>query len=115
MKTIEDVKVDINEVNELLKSKDEIKKSKLNKLKDRLKFYRDMILYLETNPNSEYLLKELDRLTIKKQTIDSQFDFWFKNSKPYGLSLGKSKSLYKKEMGVQNLDLQIKTLTYLLS
>lgn len=115
MKTTLEVKNEIEKNRiELKEYPKDIFKSKHNKITKEIKRLYSMQLYLETNPKEEFIKADLKRLRARKKNIDEGFAAWLENYIPSKVGANK-KSIYRKEMGLKDIEAQIKNLSYLLS
>lgn len=112
MKTIQEVEVEINDILTQIEANKKAKIAKNAKLSNRLDFLKTMKWYLKTNPNEDFIRKELNRVQRLVDLIDDGFDYWFKSS---GMTdKKKARIKYNTELGYDKSKQQIKTLTFLL-
>lgn len=115
MKTISDINLEIDEIiNTLKENKSILTKSETAKLKKRIGYLRTIIMYLETEPNEEFIRSNIRKLKGLLAAKESQYSYWLKNVAPIGLSDKKYKSIYKSEHNLNNVKTQIKNLEFIL-
>jgi hypothetical protein len=79
----------------------------------RLKYLNDCIKYLQSSPDKEFLVKEIQRLEKRIQLINDSFNAWVP-VKDYENEKAKQTD-YNKMHHVKDLKTHLKTLNYLLS
>lgn len=121
MKTAEQVRKEIKEnadalvlINKDIDAKIEVKrnKSRIKALKKENQLLKQCELYLKTSPREEYLRGELQSIKERISSIGSHFGTWC------DFNRGKFKNLnsaYETAMGIPKLQMQVKTLKYLLN
>ena len=82
-----------------------------------LKFLRNVLLYLETNPREEFLTKQLDSLNKQLEAIPEKFQTWIKE---VGVTQYKDKTetqlkaIFQKEMDLKKVKEQASFLNFIL-
>ena len=120
MKTVKEIQKQIKEnanllvaINKDIDDRIEVKRNKATakRIKKENQLLRQCELYIKSNPREEYLKNELKTLKERISSIESHFGEWAETNS------GKFKNLYsayKKAMGIPRIQMQIKTLKYLL-
>lgn len=85
-----------------------------DKAQKRVKWLSDCILYLESSPSEEFLIKKRDQKQKELDFIDKSFVEWQVNT-PGMLRAQNAKSIYNKIMGRQNVSDHLNALEYILS
>lgn len=113
MKTKEQIKTRIDLLN---KQSTELKphlsfedKAQYNKIKKELKFIRDVLRYLETDPTESFVNKQLKMIKDRSASLDSQFVYRGTDSEERKIKYRE----YRKQMELPKMDRQIKTLSYI--
>lgn len=86
-----------------------------NKLSLRVGFLRKCQHYLEGEPREEFVRSEQARMQAKKNKIDVGYGEWKKHQVASNKDDVALKSEYNSLMGMKGINLQLKTLNYLLS
>ena len=121
MKSISEIQTEINGIdgiliaNSKLKSNnsEKLKPAKVKALKKRKDYLKLCIAYLQTNPSQEFVESEKARIENRITLIDKSFT---KTTKDFGLySLyQKAKKEHRKIMEVPKLQMQLKTIDFIL-
>lgn len=111
MKKIESLRLEIaqNEESALYIDCDKKKKSLGRKNKE----LREVIMYLETNPNELFIKSEIVRVNKVIQAKLDGFDYWSKNICDKSVEVNKRKSMFSSQMGISNLKKQLKQLKFI--
>jgi hypothetical protein len=80
-----------------------------NKNKRELKFIREVLMYLETDPTQQFVDKQLKMIKDRSASLDSQFVYNGKDAEERKLRYRE----YRKAMELPKMDRQIKTLSYI--
>jgi hypothetical protein len=112
MKTIQQIKKEIDSILSL--DRNEMKKREYIKHSKRVSFLNTCLMYIESSPDEQFVLKEITRLQNRIDAIKKQqpaFDL-----SPYRNSSEEKKLIesYLKEYRVPELNNQLKTLNYIL-
>lgn len=106
MRSLLDVKTEIETLKEDCKEKG-LKRSQLSRKKKRIKFLAIVQAYLETSPDELYLGREIKRIENRINALVDSFDpTQFKDPK-------EPKKKYEKEMGIPQLQQQLRTLRFI--
>ena len=112
MKSVDAIKKDIDfclvEIHEL--SILETNKT-LKELKNKLKFLRTALSYIESGPNEHFVHSEKVNLLNLVEKINGRFSEWRRNNNIYHSK--NQLKIYRKEMGHINIQEQIKLLEYI--
>lgn len=121
MKTLLDINTEIAAIQEVgadLKqrfysdnTKERKRKRDLKAAQTKATFLKQMVLYLENDPASSFIMQEIRRLTNRKQAILSLMPLEYKS---LGISIPEVKK-WQKEQGIEKINAQLKTLKYILS
>lgn len=109
MKAIEYLQDELTEL--LNTNQDDFTKPQLNRIKKRIQFVRTCVMYLESNPSEDFLNKEASRLKARIGLIADSFKDY---SRPAGVR-GSIRKYYDKEMGVPLLNIQLRTIKFILN
>lgn len=107
--------------NKELLTKDELtpeeKKAKREYKKTRKEydFNVSCLSYVKSAPSEVFLLKEKDRLSTALKTREEAFSVWSRNICPVKVEPKDRKALYRKELGLIQIEKQIKHLNYILA
>ena len=114
MKKIEQLQNEISENIKLMKQKKENNLSyrSIVKKNNNLKFY---LMYLQTNPSEEYLKTQKNSIQKIINSKKSQFNHWSENVCPQNVHVTKRRSLFNKELGINELRNRLQALDYILS
>lgn len=85
-----------------------------NSIVKKDKFLNEILMYLETGPKLEFLLKEKERLSSIIAAKEEQFEYWSKNVCDKSLDVKKRKSTFDRELGIKTLKVQLKTINFIL-
>lgn len=113
MKTISEIN---HEVSELLAKHDPKDKDtrEYKKASRRAKLLRTCAAYLEFNPSTEVIKRHLELVEKKIKQANDGYEIWYKCTIPD--DRGKNpKQTYRNEMDLKTLELQQRSLNYLLS
>lgn len=114
MKTINQIDIEIKN----LLAPFEKQRTRLDKKTEkRVKFLREMRLYLQCNPKEEHVIKERDNQKRKIEIYESRFDFWRDNNKITlkGKDEKEIRAIYNEETELPTRRKQLANLNYLLS
>ena len=109
--------LDINKVTQEISNclssmdNDGLTKGQISKVKNRINFLKIVIRYLESGPSTEFLKKEISRLTNRIQLINDQFADYLP-TQYFEKEKDKLKH-YLKECGVPKLKIQLKALRFI--
>lgn len=121
MKTATELQSEINTILKGFTGEDyyTAEKREINKADRRVKYLKTCLYYLETNPSEKFLLEQLAQLkkSVERIKLPENFEAWKTQEMISDTSLTMPELLtrYKKEMGLKDLETQIKSLQYLLS
>lgn len=126
MKTIEDVKKEQAELKAqfngsdltLIDGVEDADPRGISKARKRMTLLKEVVLYLESNPNKEFVESEQAKISERIRKIKSEFPAWKKaQTKEFLQSMTetKQKSKYHLDMGLKTLNSQLQTLNYILS
>lgn len=116
MKTLKEVNLEIEQKIEEGRNASQTGNSKLyNKLSLRVGFLRKCQHYLEGEPREEFVVSEQKRMDDKKKAIESGYYEWKKFQVASNKDDTALRSEYNALMGMKDINLQLKTLNYLLS
>lgn len=120
MKTILQIKTEIQTITSDIKELCQITdKSKITRLKKRIKWLKDCVLYLENDPDAEYLRQQLFMLTNKRRNVkDRVINSFTEGNKNFDLTSPESKkkiTTAENQQGVKQMTEQIKFIQYLLN
>lgn len=93
-----------------------IKREK-KKVTDQLKFLKDVLAYLETNPREKFVTQQLEKLKARETAINNGFNDWVHSagaSENKDKTTSQLKSIYRKEMDLKKIEHQIKFLIFIL-
>lgn len=79
------------------------------------KLLRSVMLFLEKNPNEEFLKEEKKRIQKIITEKEKQYNYWSSNICDKSIDVSKRKSLFNRELGITKMKSQIKHITYILS
>ena len=111
MKKIESLKLEITQNEEFALFIDCDKKKK--SLGKKNKELREVIMYLETNPNELFIKSEIVRVNKVIQAKLDGFDYWSKNICDKSVEVNKRKSIFNSQMGLTGLRRQLKQLKFI--
>lgn len=114
MKTIEEIKSDIETVIALHPQKDTPKKD-YDAAGRRVYFLRLCINYLERDATEAFIKKMLADMKHKKQVLEDGYGQWLKNFFDPKVDSRNPRTVYNSSNGIANINNQIKALKYLLS
>lgn len=116
MKTIIEIKSEIEQILTVHFDQRKFKKKELDTAKKRLKLLNSTLMYLETNPSTDFVLSESERLkgVIDRINNNSNFANW-KQATPGAYKLKNPISAYRTEMNLKMLKDQLKTLEFIQS
>lgn len=80
-----------------------------SRIKRELKFIREVLRYVETDPTPEFVNKQLKMMKERSSSIESQFVYHGTDKEERKLRYRE----YRKVMELPKMDRQIKTLTYI--
>lgn len=112
MKTIPQIKKEIEEISNTLKTQ-ELKKPEERKLRKKIPYLRTCILYLETTPSPSFLKQEIERIENKITLRMSGFVLEGVDQMPKSFAL-KARKNYEKQYDVPKLREQVRTMRFLL-
>lgn len=78
-------------------------------------FYREILKYLQTDPNEDFISSEKERLSKIIKNKESQYGVWLFNFPNKNLKQSQYKTLFKKEVGIDVLKRQLKNIEFLLN
>lgn len=107
MRTIQSVE---SEMKSLIDNRSQYKPRELSAAKKRMQFLNTCKMYLSDMPSQEFLVKERNRIELRMKLIGDGYDYW-KIFRPRKNMIDD----YNKEMGVDVLMEQLKTIKYLLN
>lgn len=81
---------------------------------NRIRFYKDCKLYLETDPNEESLNKWLNWATETVKSISERYGQWMANN-PSMMLEKSSKQKFESETGIKDLKKRIKTVNFIIN
>lgn len=113
MKTIKEMKVEIADIIHRIKN-EVMKKGIESRLRKRIQFLHTCILYIETNPDKEYIAAQIKmvetKIELRMRGFDeSQFKDWSKRD------FSKMKKIYEKEYDIPKLKTQVSAMKFLIS
>jgi len=108
MKTLKEIKELEDDLRRELREAERSARAGLNRELAHLKMLR---LYLETEPDPEFLKRQLNQLETQYKVLEERFSDW-RVGKVGGIA--ELQARYRSETGMAALRTQIKTLTYLL-
>jgi len=111
MKKIESLKLEITQNEEFALSIDCDKKKK--SLGKKNKELREVIMYLETNPNPSFIKSEIHSIENLIYNKLNQFNYWSKNICDKSVEVNKRKSMFNSQMGLIGLRRQLKQLKFI--
>lgn len=115
MKKLLDLKSVVSEDRKyLIKEGKNIGKLKVKRISKKIKFYSEMIKYLETEPKEEFVVSEIKRLKKIINSKNSQYENWSENVCPTDVPLVKKRALFNKENDIPRLKTQLKNLQFLI-
>lgn len=122
MKSIKDVQYLISEVTRelevLRKNITELNKKatkkKAKELTDRISFYRDIILYLESEPREAYLKEQVEKLTYRIGQVDEKIAYLESISKA-PIALSNQKKSLKAEFNYDKHKRQLEVILFILN
>lgn len=112
MKTIQEIQKEIVDIEKFCAT-DRATKRQMASGAKRIENLRSCIMYLETNPSQEFMLKQLAQLKDKVSIINSGFSSW-KSNNPKDAEVNNPKSKYETMMGLKTIKSQIKNLNYMI-
>lgn len=122
MKSIKDVQYLISETTREVESlrkgvtdlnKKAVKKDIKNKL-DRVKFLRDIVLYLESEPREVYLKEQVEKLTYRIGQVDEKISYLESISKA-PIALANQKKSLKEEFNYNKHKRQLEIILFILN
>lgn len=108
----EKIKVDLKEAKMLPKNRRSLMTRHAKILKE-VKFLKSCILFLNTKPSRDYLVKEKDRLSTRLKLIDTEFSANWGHMAEAAMKV-KKKEVYK-TMGVAETKSHLKNISFLLN
>ena len=115
MKKLLDLKSVVSEDrNYLIKEGKNIAKLIVRRTSKKIKFYSEMIKYLETEPKEEFVVSEVKRLKKIINSKNSQYENWSENVCPTDVPSVKRRALLNKENDMSKLKTQLKNLQFLI-
>jgi hypothetical protein len=113
MKSLIEIRSEIENNNKSLLL-DSLTKKKKTSISKQNKFLREMMMYIETNPREDYLIKEREKLQNIIKSKEDQYIFWSANICDKKVDVNKRRALFNKEIGLIHTKKQIKTLNFIL-
>lgn len=115
MKTTKELKSEMKEVLEAMefqKKKDDKKSANaIKRLKAKLDYLKMCLLYIESNPSVEFIIKEKERLTNR---INAFMEL-YKVPEDWGKTMKSNhRKAYEKDMGIPKLRKQLSTIHFIL-
>lgn len=111
MKKIESLKLEITQNEDFALTVDcDRKKKSLGKKNKEL---REIIMYLETNPNASFVKSEINRIDKIIQSKLDNYNYWSKNICDKNVEVSKRKSMFNSQMGLTGLRRQLKQLKFI--
>jgi hypothetical protein len=112
MRTVKEIKkLEKQRIEEFQKLKNsesfKVVKREESKCKKEIAFYRDCVLYIQSNPTKEFLVKQKESVL---QKIDNIEQAMIKRE----FTLTKDKTAFKKSLGIDKLNTQLKYLNFIL-
>lgn len=93
-----------------------LKRGQISKMLSRIKMCNLAIQYLKSEPTETFVTMELNRLSGRKDKIMNEYDVWSKTPRPQQFKNEKEKlKFYQKELGIPKINIQIKTLRFILN
>lgn len=92
-----------------------VKKSVVNKVSKEIKFYTELLRYLETNPKEEFIASEIKRLKKLINAKNAQFENWSEKVCSKDIPIKKRRALFNKENEIGKHRLQLKTLEIIMN
>ena len=89
-----------------------LKRKTTRKEKNRIRYLRQILWYIETKPNEKSLIDQLEILNKRLESAKSQFDAWY-----WGIPKGKytdPQAQYERHMKIPDIESKIKTLRFIL-
>lgn len=114
MKTLIELNSEIEENLKFL-SDSKITKSKKTSASNRNKFLKQVLMYIELNPNESFLKSEKERISRIINSKESQYKYWSSDVCDKSIEVSKRKALFNKELGITVLKKQLKTINFILS
>lgn len=112
MKTISQINLEIEQEIELFdKEKNNKKKGKIYA---KVLFLRFCVRYLETNPNEDFLIKTKENISERISKLKDNYDYWSSNICDKGVEVKNRKSMFFRNIEINELNKRVKTLDYLL-
>lgn len=111
MKSLKELKIEIDEILTLQMKKMEEKDYK--KAVRRLEFLKVCLRYIESGATEEFVNKEIERLTNRIGAFRDNYDTWLGFTDTDSIK-GNKLTFYEKEMGVPKLRKQISSLRFIL-
>lgn len=112
MKTVDEIK---HERSELIKHARNMGTRERKRAGKRLIFLKDIMDYLESRPNEEFIKNQIDKLSKRKKNIDEGFPKWSGHDEYKGKTTTSLRAIYRTETGWKTIKAQIETLNYILS
>lgn len=81
----------------------------------KLGFYKNVLMYLETNPRIEFLQSEKARLEKIIEAKNSKYEYWIKNVVSHEVLEKDRRNLFNRETGITNCKRFLKSINYILS
>lgn len=80
----------------------------------KIKDLREVIMYLETNPNESFIKSEISRISSIIKAKSDGYQYWTKNICEKNIDVSKRKSLFNSQLGITSLKKQLKKLKYII-
>lgn len=113
MKTVTDIKNEIESINRFINENlRTLTGTQIMRKKNEIDKLKQIELYLSTNPNKTYLEGEKTRLETLIENREKARSKW---SEPKDVHPKHFKRIYEKEVGLNDLQNKLKTITYILS
>jgi len=112
MKTLNEIHFLIEEQILIFDNEKNLKTKK--KIYDKVMFLRFVFIYLETNPNPNFLLKTRNDINQRISKLKDNYQYWSANVCDKGVEIKNRKSMFFRNTEINELNKRIKTLNFIL-
>lgn len=93
---------------------DKLSKKERTKVNNEVSRLRSVLVYLQSDPSEEFLIKTKRRLERSIKSIKDNYEYWFVYCHGGDLNDGKEKSRFDKETGLPQLKRNLKNVKFIL-